>query len=173
MGQNLDDVLHVGTTEVHGTTVDVVKNQFHVVTLRRGGTNFHFERELHDVTVTYLDEGKENGDDIVTPPLKVDQKRAEERRNRTQDKTMCPQVGVLGKKIYQLSEEGPKFIFLYFFGMTFWCKSTLQTTLTSQNFPVTNASEKSWSTDVKCASFLIILEKFFILGGNASPEASF
>ena len=33
MGHNLDDVLHVGTTEVHGTTVDVVKNQFHVVTL--------------------------------------------------------------------------------------------------------------------------------------------
>ena len=58
--------------------------------------------------------------------------------------------------------------------MAFWCIiSTLQTTLTSQNFPVTNASEKSWSTDVKCASFLIILEKFFILRGNASPGASF
>ena len=105
MGQNLDDVLHVGTTEVHGTTVDVVKNQFHVVTLRRGGTNFHFERECHMTSRCYLDQGKEDGDDIVTAPLKVDQKRAEERGNRTQDKTMCPEVGVLGKINYQPSED--------------------------------------------------------------------
>ena len=30
---NLDDILHVGPTEVHSTAVDVVKDQLHVVTL--------------------------------------------------------------------------------------------------------------------------------------------
>ena len=60
------------------------------------------------VKLCYLDQGKEDGDDIVAAPLKVDQKRAKERRDRTQDKTMGPQVGVLGKMIYQLSEEGSK-----------------------------------------------------------------
>ena len=52
----------------------------------------------------YLDKGKEDGDDIVAPTLKVDQKRAEERRDGAQDKTVCPQVGVLVEKHFdQLS----------------------------------------------------------------------
>ena len=52
----------------------------------------------------YLDKRKEDSNDIVAPTLKVDQKRAEERRDGAQDKTVCPQVGVLVERHFgQLS----------------------------------------------------------------------
>ena len=51
IGHNLDDILHVGPTEVHGTTVDIVKNQLHVVTLKRGGADFHSGRVLQGGTL--------------------------------------------------------------------------------------------------------------------------
>ena len=31
---NLDDILHVSSAQVHGTAVDIIKHQLHVVTLK-------------------------------------------------------------------------------------------------------------------------------------------
>ena len=175
IGHNLDDILHVGPTEVHGTAVDIVKNQLHVVTLERGGTGFQSD---------FLDGTLIRGRKMVmtSSPRRSKSMRRERRKGETEPKTSrCAHRFVsCSTQLISFLQKGFKFhfrkshlaVFLLFksvFPNSFQTCFTLQTTLTSQNFPVTNASEKSWSTEVKCASFLIILEKFFILSGATSP----
>ena len=43
---NLYDILHVGPAEVHGPTVDIVKDQLHVVTLGNKWYNLSFSEDL-------------------------------------------------------------------------------------------------------------------------------
>ena len=81
----------------------------------------------------HLYQGEEDGDNVITPALKVDEKGTKERRDGTENKSVCPQVCVLTRTVFS-------FEILDFWVLKYF---TLQTTLTSQNFPVTNASEKS------------------------------
>ena len=80
IGHNLDDILHVGPTEVHGTAVDIVKNQLHVVTLERGGTCFQSD---------FLDGTLIRGRKMVmtSSPRRSKSMRRERRKGETEPKT--------------------------------------------------------------------------------------
>ena len=69
----LNDILHVGTTEVHGPAVDVVQDQLHVVP---------------------LDHGEEDGYHIVALFLVLHQQFLEVGRHRTQDNPVGPETRV-------------------------------------------------------------------------------
>ena len=72
---NLNDILHVEATEIHGAAVDVVQDQLHVVA---------------------LDHGQEEGDHIVTLLLLVIcQELLDEGRHWGEDNPVSPETGVL------------------------------------------------------------------------------
>ena len=72
---NLDDILHVEATEIHGAAVDVVQDQLHVVA---------------------LDHGQEESDHVISLLLLVIcQQLLDEGRHRGEDNPVSPEAGVL------------------------------------------------------------------------------
>ena len=49
----------------------------------------------------HLDQGEEDGDNVITPALKVDEEGTKERRDRTENQSVCPQVRVLTRTYLQ------------------------------------------------------------------------